>query len=96
MTTVFGGGVTAVILAYHYSKEFRRLVDENLPAIEPLLGTLDSYLNSVGNTQTPGKLQENVKDQLSPSGPLDLGVSIGNNTEKVRPCAILNFNVAFQ
>ncbi|XP_068710164.1 MICOS complex subunit Mic60-like [Montipora foliosa] len=82
VTTVFGGGVTAVVLAYHYSKEFRRIVDENLPAIEPLLGTLDSYLNSVGNTQTPGKLQENVKDQLSPSGPLDLGVSIGNNTEK--------------
>lgn len=76
LTTVCGGSVVATIVAYHYSSEFRRLVDVNLPAIEPLLGVLDSYLNSFGNTQMPGKQQENVQEFSSASGPLDLSIPV--------------------
>jgi len=76
LTTVCGGSVVATIVAYHYSSEFRRLVDVNLPAIEPLLGVLDSYLNSFGNTQMPSKQQENVQEFSSASGPLDLSIPV--------------------
>lgn len=76
LTSVCGGSVAATIVAYHYSSEFRRLVDVNLPAIEPLLGVLDSYLNSFGNTQMPGKEQENVQEFSSASGPLDLSLPV--------------------
>lgn len=76
LTTVCGGSVVATIVAYHYSSEFRRLVDVNLPAIEPLLGVIDSYLNSFGNTQMPGKEQENVQEFSSASGPLDLSLPV--------------------
>ncbi|XP_074615585.1 MICOS complex subunit Mic60-like isoform X2 [Acropora palmata] len=76
LTTVCGGSVVATIVAYHYSSEFRRLVDVNLPAIEPLLGVLDSYLNSFGNMQMPGKQQENVQEFSSASGPLDLSIPV--------------------
>ncbi|XP_067036019.1 MICOS complex subunit MIC60-like isoform X2 [Acropora muricata] len=76
LTTVCGGSVVATIVAYHYSSEFRRLVDVNLPAIEPLLGVIDSYLNSFGNTQMPGKQQENVQEFSSASGPLDLSLPV--------------------
>ncbi|KAK2572934.1 MICOS complex subunit Mic60 [Acropora cervicornis] len=76
LTTVCGGSVVATIVAYHYSSEFRRLVDVNLPALEPLLGVLDSYLNSFGNTQMPSKQQENVQEFSSASGPLDLSIPV--------------------
>lgn len=81
LTTVCGGSVAAAILAYHYSTEFRHLVDVNLPALEPLFGVLDSYLNSFGNSQIPVKQQENVQEFSLAGGPLDLSRSVA---EKVR------------
>lgn len=83
LSTVCGGSVAATIIAYHYSSEFRRLVDVNLPAIEPLLGVIDSYLNSFGNTQLPGKQQENVQEFSSASGPLDLSLPAAEKVRRV-------------
>ena len=82
VTAICGGGVAAVTLAYHYNTEFRRLIHENLSVIEPVLSSMDSYLDSITNTQTPAKLQGNAKSLPSVGGPLDL--SIPNSGQKVR------------
>lgn len=74
--------MAAGTLAYHYNTECRRLIHENLPVIEPVLSSLDSYLDSITNTQTPAKLQGDVKSLPSGGGPLDL--SIPNSAQKVR------------
>lgn len=77
---ISGGILAAATLGYHYSTEFRRLVHENLPVIEPLLSSLDSYLDNVGNKQTSANLQGDAGSLPSAGGPLDLGLS----TPKVR------------
>ena len=72
MTAVCGGGLAAVTLAYHYNTGFRSLVHENLPVIEPLLRSLDSYLD---NKSKPANIQGDARNLPSAGDPLNLGVS---------------------
>ena len=70
-----GGSLAGAALGYHYSTEFRHLVQENLPIIEPLLSSLNSYLDN--QNQRAGTKQTNVQEDprklpLS-SEPLNLG-----------------------
>lgn len=70
-----GGSLAGAALGYHYSTEFRHLVRENLPVIEPLLSSLNSYLDN--QNQQSGTKQTNApKDPRKlpfSSEPLNLG-----------------------
>lgn len=70
-----GGSLAGAALGYHYSTEFRHLVRENLPVIEPLLSSLNSYLDNQ-NQQSGTKQTNDPEDprKLSfSSEPLNLG-----------------------
>lgn len=70
-----GGSLAGAALGYNYSTEFRHLVQENLPVIEPLLSSLNSYLDS--QNQQSGTKQTNVQGDPRKlpfsSEPLNLG-----------------------
>ena len=54
------GTLAGAVLGYHYSAEFRHLVQENLPVIEPLLSSLNSYLDN--QNQQSGTKQTNAPE----------------------------------
>ena len=70
-----GGSLAGAALGYHYSTEFRHLVQENIPVIEPLLSSLNSYLDN--QNQQPGTKQTNAPEDPRKlpfsSEPLNLG-----------------------
>ena len=70
-----GGSLAGAALGYHYSTEFRHLVQENIPVIEPLLSSLNSYLDS--QNQQSGTKQTNTPEDPRKlpfsSEPLNLG-----------------------
>ena len=87
MTIVCTGSVIAAALAYSYNTEFRNFVHKNLPGVEPILGTLDNFLGN-RNKQLGDNKITNVQGgtkNLPPGGdPLNLGLSVPKNTQKVR------------
>ena len=87
MTVVCSGGLIATALAYSYNAEFRNFVHNNLPGIEPFLGSLDHFLGN-GNNQPVDKksinVQEDAKNLSSAGDPLNLGLTVPKGTKKVR------------
>ena len=87
MTVVCSGGLIATALAYSYNREFRNLVHNNLPGIEPFLGSLDRFLGN-GNKQPGDKksinVQEDAKNLPSAGDPLNLGLTVPKSIKKVR------------
>ena len=87
VTVVCSGGLIATALAYSYNTEFRDFVHNNLPGIEPFLGSLDHFLGN-GNKQPVDNKSINVHEDarnLPPSsGPLNLGLTVSKGTKKVR------------
>ena len=70
-----GGGLAATALAYHYSTEVRRLVQENLPVFVPLLSTLDSYLDNINKhtEDKPASVEGDPRNFPFATSPLNLG-----------------------
>ena len=87
MTLVCSGGLIAAALAYSYNTEFRNFVHNNLPGIEPFLGSSDHFLGN-GNKQPDDKKLINVQGDAKTlplaGDPLNLGLTIPKSTQKVR------------
>ena len=86
-TLVCSGSLIATALAYSYNTEFRNFVHNNLPGIEPFLGSLDHFLGNGNKLPVDKKsiiVQEDAKNLPSASGPLNLGLTVPKGTKKVR------------